>query len=291
MIIHLHFLPLTTTLLAITSRMFVITIDVASYLVQYREPTQNRIPTGASGSSTPVVGNGKEKEKDKVSFSFEDVVEMVMSGNIQNSRISTAREQLATRLQALDQQVKQNDKGKGKAVGSVVGDDPMALLEMDGEDFGEAVEMILRPSDTVARPTPIATRMPRTNTTIVLDPPSSPDEPEFRLPVPTSASTSTPTGEQTLKPKKTSNAKRDPTQVFASSFSPVAPDPVEMMGKTSVQPEPEIPKQKTRSAVEEPLVKKIPTKRKNSTLGVGVGDKPKAKKKKGKDTMDDIFEL
>jgi hypothetical protein len=271
--------------------MFVITIDAASYVVQYREATQDRIPTDVSGSSTPVPGNAKEKEKDKVSFSFEDVVGMVISGKIQNSRITTARDQLTARLRALDQQVQQDGKGKGKAVGIVVGNDRMALLEMDGEDFGEAIEVVPRPTDADARPTPIGTKLPRTKTTIVIDPPSSPDEPNFPLPVLTSASTSRSNGEQTLERKKMSHAKKDATEVFASSFSPAVPELVKIPDKSAVQPETDKSKQKKRSAVEETLVKKIPTKRKSSTLSVDASDKPKVKKKKGKDPMDDIFGL
>lgn len=299
MIIHLHFLPLTTTLLAITSRMFVITIDVASYLVQYRETTQNHPSVNPSGSSTPVLGHRKDKEKDKVSFSFDNVVEMVVSGKIQNSnRMTTAREQLEARLQALDQQAKQDDKGKGRVVGTLAGPERIALLEMDGEDFGEAVEVMPRPAE-LASPgrVPAGTRRSRITTTIVLDPPSSPDEPRSaQLPdVPGLGDVpmSTAPDASSLETKEAATAKRGPTAVFASPFSPATPESVDSVDKSATaSATSDIRKQKKRTVNEDTSVTKIPTKRKSSSLSDETRDKLKVKKKKkAKDSMDDIFGL
>lgn len=298
MIIHLHFLPLTTTLLAITSRMFVITVDMASYLVQYRDASHNRLPADASGSSTPVPGSGKDKEKDKVSFSFEDVVNMVISGKMQNSRIATAQQQLEARLQVLNQQAKQEDKGKGRSVGTLERPERMALLEMDGEDFGEAVEVVPRSADLNSRTASVNRKIPRTTTTIVLDPSSSPDEPRVQLP---DVSVLTDIADlkadpHSTKAKKVSSEEVDATGVFASSFSAIMPKQLpkplasvdESAGPASDEA---IPKQKKGQVTDYASGTKIPIKRKSSSLSAESKDKPKFKRKKAKDTMDDIFGL
>jgi hypothetical protein len=53
----------------------------------------------------------------------------------------------------------------------------------------------------------------------------------------------------------------------------------------------ETSKLKKRPITEESSRTKISTKRKSSTVSSGAGEKPKVKKKKGKDPMDDIFGL
>jgi hypothetical protein len=299
MIIHLHFLPLTTTLLAITSRMFVITIDVASYLVQYRETMQNHPAVNPSGFSTPVLGHGKDKEKEKVSFSFDNVVEMVVSGKIQNSnRMATARERLEARLQALDQQAKQDDKGKGRAVGTLVGPERIALLEMDGEDFGEAVEVVPRTAERASpRTDPASTSKSRMATTIVLDPPSSPDEPRSAplpdLPGLGDVPMSTAPDASSLETKEAATSKRGPTAVFAPSISPVLPESVDSVDKSATASAiSEVRKQKKRIVNKDISGTNIPNKRKSSSLSDETRDKLKVKKKKkAKDSMDDIFGL
>lgn len=281
MINHLHFLPLITTLLAITSRMFVITIDIAAYLLQYRDTMQNA--TG-SGSSTPVVGSAREKERDKVSFSFEEVVDMVVRGKMMNGRITTAQAQLRTRLEAIAQQATPG-KGKEKSAPDTTSGDGPGMLEMDGEDFGEAV------MEPIARAlSPVATRKPTISqaTPIVLDPPSSPDEPPPTARAAAFAPALIPgfldALEEPVKGKRVDDV--NPT-ALALNMPPGKGAP------KLVAPRPERAKRPIEIdslADPPPPKKKTPVERKVSKSTTG-GDKTNAKKKKGKDAMDDIFGL
>lgn len=277
MINHLHFLPLITTLLAITSRMFVITIDIAAYLIQYRDASQNPI---TSGSSTPVPGGAREKEREKVSFSFEEVVEMVARGKVISNRITTAQEQLRSRLETIAQQTTL-EKGKKSTTPNATEGNGSDMMEMEGEDFGEAVgepvARVMLPKlerKTVTKATPI-----------VLDPPSSPDEPPIRRP----GIVDRPVISGFLDTEVEPVAGNRIQDIEATHHSLTMPSE-EIAPKLNT-----VPKKKLKRPIDDGNAgdspaskKKTSVERKASKMTAGV-DKVKVKKKKGKDAMDDIF--
>ena len=275
MINHLHFLPLITTLLAITSRIFIITIDVGAYLLQYRDVTQ--VATG-SGSSTPIPS---AKDKDKVSFRFEEVVDMVVRGKMTNGRVTTAQEQLCSRLETITQQASQK-KGKAKSTPPIEGDSPV-MLEMEGEDFGEAVgEPIARASP---RPAVRKDALVRT-APIVIDTPSSPDDP---CPVP-SFTSAPPLPSFSLNVDEPITRKR--VGGFAEAASTFS-TPAEQMAQKLVTDGKKRAKRpiESISPEEHPPPKKKTSVERKPARPTSSADKVKIKKKKGKDAMDDIFGL
>lgn len=275
MINHLHFLPLITTLLAITSRIFIITVDVGAYLMQYRDVTQN---ANGSGSSTPIPS---VKDKDKVSFNFEEVVDMVVRGKMTSSRVVTAQEQLDSRLKAITQQASQ-EKGKARFTLDTEGDTSV-LLEMEGEDFGEAVgEPIARASP----PRAVRKDAPSRTAPIVIDPPSSPDEPHT---VPSFAS-APPTPSFSLNIDEPITGEK--VGGFGEAASTFATPAEQMMQKpfTAGKKRAERPIESSGPAEPAPPKKKTSGERKPARQA-STADKVKIKKKKGKDAMDDIFGL
>jgi hypothetical protein len=275
MINHLHFLPLITTLLAITSRMFVITIDIAAYLLQYRESTQNPI---TSGSATPVLGTAREKEREKVAFSFEEVVEMVVRGKVIDNRIKTAQEQLRSRLETIAQQTTL-EKGKGASSSSMTTRAGAEMMEMDGEDFGEAV------GEPVARvSSPLVERKTTQAIPIVLDPPSSPDEPPLRRPGVAARPPISGFLDAEIEPVASSRSDVD-----AMDFDIAVPTEEELPPSEIVrQDKVKRPMDEGSTGDRPASKKKTSVERKASRPSAGV-DKVKVVKKKGKDAMDDIF--
>ncbi|GHJ87666.1 hypothetical protein NliqN6_4068 [Naganishia liquefaciens] len=275
MINHLHFLPLITTLLAITSRIFVIIIDIGASLLQYRDALQKDT---TSGSSTPISG---AKDKDKVSFSFQEVVEMVIRGKMTSSRVSSAQGELRARMEAMNQQ---STQGKGKE-SSVLGRQAPGpvTLEVEGEDFGEAVG---EPIARAALPLAVRDIAPRQPTPIIIDSLSSPEEPRTIPLVATGPPmTNSPIIINESSTEKEVDAIGETATTLATQSEKTARIPI-----AGVQKRVKRPIHSSSPAEPPPSKKKKPFEPK-SPKPTSTVDKGKAKKKKGKDAMDDIFGL
>ncbi|KAJ9121689.1 hypothetical protein QFC22_002309 [Naganishia vaughanmartiniae] len=285
MINHLHFLPLSTTLLAITSRLFVITIDISAYVMQYQSAAQDLSSTGQSGVNSPR-SNFKEKNRDTALLQLEDVVGMMVSGRMPSGRISVAQEQLEAKLSALQETT------DTRTTQSIV--EPLTskatMMEMEGEDFGEAVAPPRRAtSPRIARsavipPTPVVP--------VVLDPPSSPEEIIVApLPIRKRIPGSTETrripaelGQRTVPPLQIS--PNNVIDLTRSAVEQVPSSPPHTIKKT---------KGKKRPADGETTFTTQPTERASPATVMKDASrsdsKVNKKKKKGKDLMDDIFGL
>ncbi|KAJ9102485.1 hypothetical protein QFC21_002885 [Naganishia friedmannii] len=290
MINHLHFLPLTTTLLAITSRLFVITIDVSAYVIQYRAATQELSTVDQSGARTLQPGNPKEKNRDHALLQLEDVVGMMVSGRLPSDRISTAQQQLEAKLSSLKESSVNAETRTLHSNSKSLAESKATMMEMDGEDFGEAIVL---PRPATSSHIVSAIRVPPMPIVpVVLDPPSSPDETNV-APLPSRKSISK--SRKMPRIPSESDKSHDPLQISSIAVF----DLTKPVGEEA-PPIPPHPSQKImakkRLADSETASTTKPTKRAISAADVedtsGATVKVKKKKtKKGQDLMDDIFGL
>jgi hypothetical protein len=286
MINHLHFLPLTTTLLAISSRLFVITIDISAYVIQYRAATQNVLSDGQSGVRSLQPGNSKDKNRDNTLLQLEDVVAMMITGRMSSDKISTAQELLEAKLSALQDSTANADTRKVPSVINSLANAGATMMEMDGEDFGEAVA--LPRSVTSPRITFTIRAPPTSNAPVVLDPPSSPEE-IVVAPLPSRKTFSESSSKTPTISSESGRSEGLLTAIFHLDQpvgGKVPPSPLRLVDKAKGKKQP-VENETTSTAK--------PSKRSSAGTAISdprsAGDTIKKKKKKGKDLMDDIFGL
>ncbi|KAJ9096570.1 hypothetical protein QFC19_007102 [Naganishia cerealis] len=267
--------------------MFVVTIDLSAYAIQYREAAQDLALHGQTSNGTLQSAIVKEKNKDKALLSLEDITEMLVSGRMSSGRMSMAQVQLEARLSALRESAATDNIGKGQITPAVLVEPKVPVMEMEGEDFGEAVEPIAR---AVPPKVEISSRITPTSVApVVLDPPSSSEE-DIAVPSITrkTSSVSTRISKNRKEIERVQDSPLDSSAAVSDSVS---------LSKEGDPRSPPLPTKKVKDKSRPVDAKKIsgvkPQKRVGSAVIEDASEEAtlKKKKKKGKDPMDDIFGL